>query len=207
MHIRSFEPGDERAAYYVCLKTGNHGDDGEPYYKSDPGALGRIYVGPYLRYAPDFALMLQDDQGICGYALGTLDSKAFYDRYEQEWRKELIARFPQPSGDACSWDRVQQVHFVYHNPEYYYPRDYDQYPAHLHIDLLPRAQGQGFGKAMMHELLDRLKTAGAPGVHLGMSVDNDRAYRFYQKLGFVELERNAETIYLGLAIEPSAHSG
>jgi ribosomal protein S18 acetylase RimI-like enzyme len=37
-----------------------------------------------------------------------------------------------------------------------------------------------------------LRKKGAPGVHLGMAADNDRAYQFYRKLGFVELCRRGE---------------
>ena len=68
--IRDYRPGDQGAAYFVCLKTGNQGDDGEPFYKEDPDALGRIFVGPYLRFEPGLALMLEDEQGVCGYASG-----------------------------------------------------------------------------------------------------------------------------------------
>jgi hypothetical protein len=43
-------------------------------------------------------------------------------------------------------------------------------------------------------------------VHLGMSASNDRAYRFYTKLGFAELERQGEgddqTIYMGKRLKP-----
>ena len=80
--VRDYRPGDEGAAYFVCLKTGNQGDDGEPFYREDPDALGRIFVGPYLRFEPGLALMLEDEQGVCGYALAAADSRAFYDRYE-----------------------------------------------------------------------------------------------------------------------------
>ena len=82
--LRDARPGDEPGAYHVCLKTGNFGQDGEPFYREDPDALGRIFVGPYLAYAPEFSLILEDAEGICGYALGALDSHAFYDRYERE---------------------------------------------------------------------------------------------------------------------------
>ena len=44
--IRDYRTGDQEAAYFVCVKTGNQGDDGEPFYKEDPDALGRIFVGP-----------------------------------------------------------------------------------------------------------------------------------------------------------------
>ena len=54
---------------------------------------------------------------------------------------------------------------------------------------------------MMNELMDRLRAKGSAGVHLGMSASNDRAYRFYTKLGFVELVRRGDgdeqSIYMG----------
>ena len=87
--IRAARSADEPGAYYVCVKTGDHGQDGEPFYQDDPDALGRIYVGPYLAFEPGHALVLEDAQGICGYALGALDSRAFYARYEAEWRADL----------------------------------------------------------------------------------------------------------------------
>src|SRR5882672_2681154 len=108
--IRPARPGDEPGAYQVCLKTGNHGADGEPFYREDPDALGRIYVGPYLAFEPQMSLILEDQQGICGYALGAFDSRRFYARYENEWRPKLCAQFPEPKGEANQLTRVQQVH-------------------------------------------------------------------------------------------------
>jgi hypothetical protein len=199
--IRNYRPGDEAAAYDVCLKTGNHGDDGTPFFQEDPNALGRIYVGPYLKFEPDLALMLEDEAGVCGYALGAFDSKTFYDRYEREWRPALCAQFPPPAGDRSTWTRVQSVHYVYHYPDYFCPEPYDEFPSHLHIDLLARKHRHGYGGQMIHKLMERLCVKGSPGVHLGMSASNDRAHYFYTKLGFVDLTRQGEgdeqSIYMG----------
>lgn len=187
--VRAAEPGDESGAYYVCLKTGDHGQDGEPFYREDPDALGRIFVGPYLAFEPDLSLILEDDEGICGYALGAFDSRAFYVRYETEWRPTLCARFPAPEGDPRSWTRVQQVHHWYHHPDYFCPEPYEAYPSHLHIDLLPRAQGHGHGRRMLERVMNRLRERGSPGAHLGVSVLNTRAIGFYARLGFQDLVR------------------
>jgi GNAT superfamily N-acetyltransferase len=187
--VRAAEPGDDRGAYYVCLKTGDHGQDGEPFYREDPDALGRIFVGPYLAFEPDLSLILEDDEGICGYALGAFDSRAFYVRYETEWRPTLCARFPAPEGDPRSWTRVQQVHHWYHYPDYFCPEPYEAYPSHLHIDLLPRAQGHGHGRRMLERVMNRLRERGSPGAHLGVSVLNTRAIGFYARLGFQDLVR------------------
>lgn len=199
--IRTYRAGDEPGAYHVCLKTGDHGKDGEPFYREDPDALGRIFVGPYLAYEPDLSLILEDEAGICGYALGAFDSRAFYSRYENEWRPKLCARFPEPTGDPAGWTRAQQVYSWYHHPDYYCPEPYEAYPAHLHIDLLDRAQGRGFGRRMMEQVMDILRSRGSPGAHLGVSVLNQPAFGFYLRLGFRELVRvGTETdgcIYMG----------
>ncbi len=202
--IRPARPGDQPGTYYVCLKTGDHGRDGEPFYREDPDALGRIFVGPYLAYEPELSLILEDEQGICGYALGALDSRAFFARYEAEWRPDLCARFPAPPGDPNRWTRVQQVHSCYHHPDYFCPEPYAAYPSQLHIDLLPRAQGRGYGRRMLEQVMDNLRQRRSPGAHLGVSTLNPAAVGFYQRLDFRELIRvglgSDGVIYMGGAL-------
>jgi ribosomal protein S18 acetylase RimI-like enzyme len=202
--IRLARPGDEPGAYYVCLKTGDFGKDGEHLYPEDPDALGRIFVGPYLVYEPELSLILEDADGICGYALGAFDSRAFYARYEAEWRPGLCARFPEPTGDPAQWSLVKTVYSWYHQPDYTMPESYEDYPSHLHIDLLPRAQGRGYGRRMLEQLMGTLRRRGSPGVHLGVSVMNPLAHGFYQRLGFRDLMRAGEgrneCIYMGKSL-------
>lgn len=198
--IRDFRPGDEQAASFICLKTGDHGRDGEPLYREDPNALARIYVIPYLKFSPELALMAVDEEGVCGYALATCDSREFFDRYEVEWRPTLCEQFPAPSGDPSSWNHVQEVYHLYHNPDYFCPEPYAEYPSHLHIDLLERVRGQGAGRQMIEQLVARLCEIRSPGVHLGMSDDNEPAYGFYLALGFQELVRHGSAIYMGMKL-------
>lgn len=208
--IRLARPGDAPSAYYVCLKTGDHGQDGEPFYREDPDALGRIYVGPYLAYEPELSLILEDDQGLCGYALGALDSRALYARYDTEWRADLCARFPAPEGDPAQWSRVQHVHHCYHHPDYFCPEPYETYPSHLHIDMLPRAQHRGYGRRMLEKVMDQLRHRGSPGTHLGVSMANTPAQGFYRRLGFQELCRVGSgpdgCIYLGKRLQGGAQA-
>ncbi len=202
--IRLARAGDEPGAYHVCLKTGDYGQDGEPFYREDPEALGRIFVGPYVAFEPELSLILEDPQGICGYALAALDSRGFYARYEAEWRPGLCAKFPAPSGEPGQWTRVQEVYDCYHHPDYFCPEPYEAYPSHLHIDLLPRAQGRGYGRRMLEDLMDRLQRRRSPGVHLGVSMLNEVAFGFYARLGFRELVRVGSgkngCIYMGKSL-------
>ena len=202
--IRPVRVGDEPGAYYVCLKTGIYGQDGEPFYRDDPDALGRIFVGPYLAFEPSLSLILEDDGGVCGYGLAALDSRRFYARYDAEWRLDLCRQFPEPQGDPQGWSRAQQEHYSYHHPDYFCPEPYELYPSHLHIDLLPRAQGRGYGRRTIERLLELLQSQGSPGVHLGVHVRNVAALGFYAHLGFRELTRvggaSDSCIYLGLPL-------
>ncbi len=208
--LRPPHPEDTAGAYAVCLKTGDFGRDGEPFYRDDPEALGRVFVGPYLAYEPELARILEDEEGVCGYVLAARDSRSFYARYEAEWRPELCRRFPAPTGDPAGWNRIQQIHHVYHHPDYFCPEPYDQYPSHVHIDLLPRAQGRGLGRAMMAEVLGLLRQVGSPGAHLGVSLPNVSAQGFYRKLGFQSLIQVGEgadgCLYLGYRLSGSVGS-
>lgn len=195
--IRPARPGDEPAAYAVCLATGD-GGRGAAHLYEDPEALGHIYVGPYLQLEPDLAFLLEDATGVCGYVLGALDSRRFFARYETVWLAEIRRRHPEPSGDPSLWSRTERLYYEYYHPDLFCPEPYEEYPSHLHIDLLPRAQGRGLGAEMIQVLLDKLTAAGAPGVHLGMHASNARAEKFYKKMGFHELVRDGkDSLYLG----------
>ena len=201
--IRRAHPDDQAAAYYVCLKTGDHGRDGAPFYRDDPDALGRIFVGPYLAFEPELSLVVEDEHGLCGYCLAALDSHAFYAQYDRQWRPRLCQQFPLPAGDPTDWTRAQTVHCWYHQPDYFCPEPYELYPSHMHIDLLERARGQGIGRQMMQQQMEALRQRNSPGAHLNVSAQNTPALAFYDRLGFQELTRRGAppnvSVYLGKA--------
>ena len=152
-------------------------------YAEDPDALGRVYVGPYLHLSPEFSLVAADAATgrVCGYALAAADTAAFFARFEREWAPLVSAQCADPPLDARAvWSPAQHMHRVCHHPTEQHCRvppavDQRRYPAHLHIDLLPRAQGRGLGRKLISRLLGELQRAGVVGVHLGMHPLNARA--------------------------------
>ncbi|QYN24917.1 ribosomal protein S18-alanine N-acetyltransferase [Amycolatopsis sp. DSM 110486] len=62
-----------------------------------------------------------------------------------------------------------------------------EYEAEIHtIGVVPEAQGQGIGKALLRALLDRADEASAP-VFLEVRTDNDTAVGLYERHGFEKL--------------------
>ncbi|THF88089.1 GNAT family N-acetyltransferase [Deinococcus sp. KSM4-11] len=195
--IRPARESDRDALYSICLETGDSGEDATGLY-ADPLILGHVYAGPYLSYAPDFAFVLEDAEGVGGYVIGTPDSRAFEATLEREWWPKLRAQYPDPAAiPRESRTPDERIMAVIHDHTRKTSDVYDAYPAHLHIDLLPRMQGGGNGRALMERLFTALRDAGVPGVHLGVGGRNTRAQGFYQHLGFRELERTNGGITLG----------
>ena len=197
--LRKAVAADRAACYAVCLGTGDSGRDAT-HLHADPDALGHVYVGAYLAFEPELSLVLEDHAGVCGYALAAIDTKSFHRRYVDEWLPPLRQNRPAPAGPKITWSRDEQLWNLYHHPELFIPEEYEAYPSHLHIDLLSHVQGRGLGRAMMTELLGLLAARGSPGVHLAMASDNHRAAAFYAKLGFTEIARNPDTLFLARSL-------
>ena len=185
--LRPYRPEDLDALYDICLKTGDTGEDATGLY-DDPKLLGHLYAAPYAVSESALTFVLEDGRGVCGYILGAFDSKTFYERLETEWFPPLREQYPKPTGHEENWTRDERItKQFYEDPQK--STFFEAYPSHLHIDLLPRAQGSGNGRALMETFLAALKDKGSLGVHLGTSPKNVRSEKFYLKMGFYELKR------------------
>jgi ribosomal protein S18 acetylase RimI-like enzyme len=192
--MRDAVADDRPAVYAVCLRTGNAGGDASSTYV-DRDLLGHVYAGPYLELEPELAIVLNDGAGAEGYVLGALDTRRFEARCEQEWWPSLRARYPLGSFPGSSPDErlVRMMHAPVRAPETVVAA----YPSHLHIDLLPRWQGGGWGRRLVETLLDRLVARGSSGVHLGVARSNERAIGFYRRLGFSDVQMSADAVVMG----------
>jgi ribosomal protein S18 acetylase RimI-like enzyme len=136
-------------------------------------------------------------EGVQGYVVGALDSRAFEARCEAEWYPAARERH---AGDEPRPGMEQIMQALLASP----PRAHDsvvaRYPSHLHIDLLPPYQSGGWGRRMMTTLFDALRADGSPGVHLGVSEANQRAVGFYAHLGMEELHADGFTRTFALAL-------
>ncbi|HEX9066396.1 MAG TPA: GNAT family N-acetyltransferase [Streptosporangiaceae bacterium] len=185
--IREYDPADLEAVYRVCLLTADNGGDGTALFR-DPDLPGNVYAGPYAVFEPSLAFVAEDSEGVGGYIVAAFDSLAFRHRLEQEWWPELRLRYPEPPPDVAGRLSLQErqaignIHRHFGAPDAITRR----FPAHLHINLVPRLQGQGAGRRLVAALTARLREQGSPGLHLLVAPGNERAIGFYRHLGFTE---------------------
>ena len=191
--IRLYRPGDLPALNQICLRTGDSGEDASQLYR-DPDLLGSFFATPYAVLEPDLCFVLTRQDTPCGYMLGTRDTAAFYARCEREWFPDLRRRYPLPEASDHSPDA--QIIRLFHARHEGDP-ELAGYPAHLHIDLLPEAQGQGCGRRLMDTFLARLRALRVPAVHLHVGKRNTRAIGFYERVGFHLIEENRHSLALG----------
>ena len=194
------QPRDHDALYEICLATGDSGADASGLY-TDPWLLGHVYCGPYLSLEAELAFTLEDQLGPCGYVIGALDTPDFEARLEREWWPALRMRYPDPSAKPrAERSRDERIINLFFHPHTESEAITAAYPSHLHIDLLPRAQGQGMGGKLLNTLFDALRARGSTGVHLGVGDRNANAIGFYRHIGFQELMRFPGAILMGLKL-------
>jgi ribosomal protein S18 acetylase RimI-like enzyme len=180
--IRGYRPSDLDAVYDICVRTADAGDDLRGRF-SDDRLIGDIYAGPYVTLEPEVARILDDGAGnAVGYIIGTVDTPEFVRRYESEWLPSLGGRY-----DGDDDPRDQNLLHLLRWPQRMLLPELADYPAHLHIDLLPEARGHGEGRALMTSFLRGLHAAGVERVHLSMAPSNTGARAFYDRLGFTEI--------------------
>ena len=199
--IRPFAAVDLDACYAISLATGFEGGDASHLYR-DPGMMGHIYVGPYALLDPALAFVVEDERGIAGFAAGTEDTAAWEARLERDWWPSLRRQYADPSGvpvESLSADQRRAL--MIHHPAITPHKMATRYPAHLHLNLLPRLQRRGVGSALFATWLGAAKGRGAGALHVGVNRANTGAIAFWRRVGFLPLaDHNApqeRTIWMG----------
>lgn len=203
--IRSFAGPDARAtdaldAAAVCVLTGATGADATGMYSND-SLLPDIYLTPYLEYDPGLALAVDDGERVIGYIVATADTARFVEWFAGEWAPHLRERY-----DGTSVTTVAEVAVIRAGltPERMLIPELSEYPAHLHIDLLPQLQGLGFGRRLIDGIVATLAARGVPGVYVQVDPENTGALAFYRRLGFEPLASASDGSTLGLRIDARA---
>ena len=186
--IRPILDGDLDALYAISLATGDRGEDASALY-ADPRVMGHIYSAPYAVLAAELGLVLEHKGTVAGFALGVTDTAAFEAKLERDWWPKLRMDYPAPDpSQRDHWSADERRANAFHHPAKAPRSVLPDYPAHMHMNLLPGVQGKGFGSTLLDRWLDLLAAqGGAAGLHVGVNAQNSRALSFWQAKGFAPL--------------------
>jgi ribosomal protein S18 acetylase RimI-like enzyme len=187
---------DLPGVYRVCLMTDDAGGDSTGRYW-DQDLPGHVFAGPYLAWGRETQLVVVDRDGVAGYLLSTDDTLAFDAWAEEQWWPPLRVRYPLTDE---RWEEARFIRRI-HAPEHRAAELLQAYPAHFHIDLLPRTRGSGMGRRLIERLLSELRERGVPGLHMGVDGRNTNAIGFYEHLGFRTLEQQPSGLTMGMSLD------
>jgi ribosomal protein S18 acetylase RimI-like enzyme len=196
MKIREFHHSDIPHLMEICLKTGDDGKDGTDCY-SDPHFIGQLYALPYVIHNPELCMVVHEHEIPVGYILGTDDTKEFYRWMENQYLPTLRRRYP--SGMQCASRTEEFFLSLMHTDRSLVEVD-PRFPSHLHINLLPTAQGKGLGHQLITRFTEKLSELGSRGAYLHTGPENGKAIAFYQRNGFEIIEEKPGSVKLALSL-------
>lgn len=124
-------------------------------------------------------------------AIGYILCAENYDNFKKVFRKEYLVRFKKYEID-CRLVAILST--------FIQARLKKEYPAHMHIDILPEYQRMGLGHKLVDALCENLKEKGIKGVCLTMFSGNKKGGAFYRKYGFTLLKTVFSTDIFALKI-------
>ncbi len=212
--VRPYTPSDRERVRFVCHQTGYLGQSIGWQWR-DTRSFADMFSGYYTDREPESAFVVEVEGVVAGYLLGCVDSarawapEAVAVRHVLRrglafrpgtapvlWRSAvdivgdrvaaLVAQRTSPTQDAADAAARAGSEVVAAGAGAGHV-DLERWPAHLHIDLLPEARGQGVGRVLLGGWLDRLRAERIRGCHLHTFAENAPAIAFFASVGFVRL--------------------
>uniref|UniRef100_A0A673BAR7 O-GlcNAcase n=1 Tax=Sphaeramia orbicularis TaxID=375764 RepID=A0A673BAR7_9TELE len=187
--MRPYFPKDEAAVYKICKEMYCEGTEDVPFPEEDPDLIGDRLVGGLLTLSPDYGFVLEDEEGICGYALGTVDVKPFIKKCKLNWIPFMQEKYHKPD---CQKDltEAEKMMLSFHEEEEGLPDSFlSNFPSLIKVDVHAKVTDPSVAKSMMGCLLSSLKANGSHGAFCKVRQTDKRMLDFYSKLGCFEVAK------------------
>ena len=197
--IRLATKADEPALSRICLLTAHAGTSAEALH-AYPELPGLLYALPYVNLPSTWAFLLVDKPGdplehedIVGYCIGSSDTRTFEAAASETWWPPLQGKYgPLLAPDQLVEPPPKHADRQYINTIMNFPLASDAQimfsPAHLHVNILPSHQRKGHGRQLIRRAMQYLDEQRINGVWLGFDPSNQKAAKFYERLGFKPLK-------------------
>ncbi|OCT71690.1 protein O-GlcNAcase [Xenopus laevis] len=186
--IRPYYPKDEASVYKICREMYDDAMDDLPF-ESQPDLIGDKLVGGLLSHSLDYCFVLEDEDGICGYAVGTVDVAPYVDQCKHSWIPFMQEKYTKPKGDK-DLSPAEKMMLSFHEEQEILPDSFlANFPSLIKVDIHKKVTDPSVAKGMMGCLLSSLKANGSRGAFCEVRPDDTRILDFYSKLGFFEIAK------------------
>lgn len=169
--IRKYAPHDRESVRKICIDTA---DASFKKSKKMLSCVPIIYNDYFTEYEPENIFVIDDGNGeAVGYILCSADYEKFVEKNRNIYLKRLL-KTHLPSA-AVLLMYIYQLKKIKNSS------------VHLHIDILPKYRGKGFGTQLIDTLCAHLKENGADCLSVCSISRKSGAYEFYKKCGFHEI--------------------
>uniref|UniRef100_A0A3Q2YCJ2 Protein O-GlcNAcase n=1 Tax=Hippocampus comes TaxID=109280 RepID=A0A3Q2YCJ2_HIPCM len=187
--IRPYFAKDEASVYKICKEMYYEGMEDAPSSEQESDLIGDKLVGGLLSLSPDYGFVLEDDEGICGYALGTVDVKPFIKKCEMSWIPFMQEKYLKPDGQKDLTEAEKMI-LSFHEEEEGLPESFlSNFPSLIKVDIHAKVTDPSVAKSMMGCLLSSLKANGSQGAFCKVRQTDKRMLDFYSKLGCFEVAK------------------
>uniref|UniRef100_A0A8C1S547 protein O-GlcNAcase n=1 Tax=Cyprinus carpio TaxID=7962 RepID=A0A8C1S547_CYPCA len=155
---------------------------------SHPDFIGDRCLGASLALCPEYSLVLEDELGVCGCAVGILDVHSFAKRCQASWLPAMRDKYPsRPHG--ASGHTATKVLLYFHEEQDYPDSLLYHFPSQLRLEALPELVDCSVSRSLLTALLTALKANGSQGVFCEVQPTDGLRMEFLTKLGFLEILR------------------
>ena len=188
--IRPYTFRDRAVVRSICCATADRGRPLENIYP-DCELVADLVTRYYTDIEPGFSWVAGEEGQVAGYLTGAPDTRRCNRimAFRVGPRAVLAAMGRGALRRRQNWLMLKALALT---PGCLLTRRHfalDDFPAHLHIDILAAYRGRGVGRRLMAEFLVQLKEAGRRGVHAFVRSDNSSACSFFERQGFRALDR------------------
>lgn len=177
--IRGLEQSDYDNLKKIYYGAGSASDQMPEMVKK---AMQQVFLDYYVEKEVAHCLVVDDGGRAIGYILCAPS--------EEKWEAFFEEHAGQPE--------FAVTNMIYQGSKEPLVRYREQYPAHLHINILPEYQRLGLGTELVDALKVHLKELGISGLMLCVANDNEKGIDFYRKYGFTELEKFEHETAMGI---------
>lgn len=194
--VRLYRRSDRVAVRRICCDTADAGRPLEALF-DEPQPLpalrdlfADLLVSAYTDVSNPLVWVAVQEGDVVGYLTGCLNEIRLA-------RVRLFRVLPATLTRAVLrgvWARRSFLQFAWANRNALWERTprfpvEREYPAHLHINLVPIVRGAGIGGVLVDRFVEVAKNAGSSGIAVSVREDNTRGRAFFERNGFVPLAR------------------